>query len=640
MCGICGQYNFRSSAPADPHVVEGMSRALAHRGPDDSGIYCSGALGLGFRRLSIIDLEGGHQPMSSADGDVWVVFNGEIYNFPELRAELEALGHVFRTRSDTEVIVHGYKQWGQDVLNHLNGMFGLAIWDEPRRRLIVARDAMGMKLVYYRLDRDGLSFGSEVRALLSGGRERPDVDQSALALFLRYRYTPSPYTLYRGVRKLAPGTMLVCEKGGMREVRWYRYKPEPLSPMPSDDEAVEELRLLYDRALRRHLLSDVPVGLLLSGGVDSGLLLALMNQNGGNWPTYTVGYGSSFADDELQLAAETSRLLGSRHSSVELDQETFGRTLPSIVRVLEEPVAASSVVPMYFVSQRARKDVKVALIGQGPDELFGGYLRHIGIAYSGYWRSLPSWVRTPGAAIIGTLPRNETLKRGMYSLHVGDRLRRYERTLSLVADKTMDELFRDAGISSKTDTAFFDCAGGLKEFMSGMDDLGGFQLLELRSTLPDELLMYSDKLSMAHGLEVRVPFLDREIVEWVQRLDSKFKVRHLSRKWLHRRACQKLLPPELVRRRKRGFAVNVVDGWFREGESRPFEELLLDSSALIYGYLRHDTVSRLLRAHASGRADNHKILFSLVVLEHWLRERPLAPEPVRDRPPTLVHTPL
>ncbi len=423
MCGICGQYNFGDQAPVLRQDLARMAASIVHRGPDDEGYYIDGSLGLGFRRLSIIDLGGGHQPMSDQAESVWVVFNGEIYNFPELRRELEGFGHVFRTSCDTEVIVHGYKQWGQDVLNRLNGMFGLAIWDVARNRLILARDPYGIKLIYYKINANRVYFGSEIRPVVAGLKERPAVDPVALNLFLRYRYTPSPYTMFEGIKKLAPGTMLVCEKGTYSLRSWYRSKPLPFSPPKSAGEAQEELTEIYKRAVKRHLLSDVPVGLLLSGGVDSALLLALMKQNGDSWPTYTVGFGSSYADDELKDATETAAHFSSRHTNVLLNKKTFEEALPRIVSCLEEPIASSSIVPMYFVCERARGDVKVALVGQGPDELFGGYKRHLGVRYGSMWAGLPRWVRGPMASAISALPRNETLKRGLYSLDVPDRMK-------------------------------------------------------------------------------------------------------------------------------------------------------------------------------------------------------------------------
>jgi asparagine synthase (glutamine-hydrolysing) len=619
MCGICGQYNFGSSVPVLRRDLERMTRSIAHRGPDDDGYYTEGPLGLGFRRLSIIDLSGGHQPMADLEETIWIVFNGEIYNFPELKRELEGLGHVFRTKSDTEVIIHGYKQWGDDVLNHLNGMFGLAIWDDRQKRLLVARDPFGIKLIYYKIDSDRFYFGSEIRAVVAGTGEKAELDPISMNLFLRYRYTPSPYTAFKGVHKLAPGTMVVCEKGRCEVRRWYNFKPVPFSPKKSADEAKEELCELYKQSVKRQLLSDVPLGLLLSGGVDSGLLLALMNLYGESWHTYSVGYGSSFADDELKDAADTASRFGSRHASVVLDRNTFEEALPHIVSCLEEPIASSSIVPMYFVCQRARQDVKVALVGQGPDELFGGYRRHLGVRYGALWGGLPSPVRAAVSSVISALPRNEMLKRGLHSLDIPERMRRYQNVLSLMPGPQIDGLFKDRLLPPEAGDKILGSWEDLVPLMENTDELGGFQFLELRSTLPDELLMYADKLSMAHSLEVRVPYLDKEIVEYVERLPANLKVRNGSRKWLHRQVCRELLPAAILKRKKRGFAVNVVDDWFRGATGRRMEDVLLDSRSQIYNYLQPSAVRQVFEEHRSGQNDNHKVLFSLVVFEEWLR---------------------
>ena len=619
MCGICGQYNFASGAPVLRQDVEAMTATIRHRGPDDDGFLFAGPLGLGFRRLSIIDLAGGHQPMSDAEETVWVIFNGEIYNFRELRGELESRGHRFRTSSDTEAIIHGYKEWGTAVFDRLNGMFGVAIWDVRNRRLVLARDAMGIKLVYYAI-RDGqLWFGSEMRPILAAMEQRPEVDPVALNLFLRYRYTPSPLTIFKGIEKLAPGTMLVAENGTARVERWYRYAPTPFPTSKTEDEACHELTHLYRAAMRRHLISDVPVGLLLSGGMDSALLLALMNEHGGPWPAYTVGYGESFEDDELADAAETALMLGADHVTVKLDQREFERSLPHIVECLEEPIATSSIVPMYFVSQRARQDVKVALIGQGPDELFGGYKRHLGVRYGNYWRRLPLTVRSLVGAAITQLPRNEMLKRGVYSLGLPDRVERYQHVFSLAPRESVDGLFQDGLLPQRAGDRILDCWSELLPQMEKTDELGGLQLLEVRSTLPDELLMYADKLSMTHSLEVRVPYLDREVVEYVQRLGASLKIRHGNRKWLHRRVSRAFLPNRILKRKKRGFGVNVVDSWFQSSVSGQLEQMLLDPGSTMYGLLRHDVVRRLYETHRAGSQDNHKLLFSLAVFEQWLR---------------------
>ncbi len=620
MCGIAGQFDFGAGLPVDRDRLVRMTRMLEHRGPDDEGFYLSGALGLGFRRLAILDLSpAGHQPMSDPSGKIWVIFNGEIYNFHEIRRELETLGHVFRSQSDTEVIVLGYAQWGDAVLAKFNGMFGLAIWDEPKRRLVVARDAMGIKPVYYSLDGGVLTFGSEIRAVLAGLESRPAVDPTAISLFLQYRYTPAPFTAFTGIRKLAPGEMLVVEQGKLSKQRWYQFVPTPFERQPSDEEAAHTLLELYRAAVKRHLLSDVPVGLLLSGGVDSGLLLGLMSECGQGWPTYTVGYGSSYRDDELDDAAETARHYGASNEVVRLDREIFEDALPRIVNAMEEPIASSSIVPMDFVCARARKDVTVALIGQGPDELLGGYTRHLGVAYGRVWRKMPGAVRSLFAGAVRALGRGESLKRGVFALGVEDRFRRYQHVFSIVPGTGIAALFRPGVLPEHAGDVVQDCWDGYRTAIDGLDELGGFQLLELRSSLPDELLMYGDKISMTHSLEARVPYLDRQVVEYVQRLGPEFKVRNGQRKWLHRKVCRQFLPASIIRRKKRGFAVNVVDDWFRGSISGKMHDYLHSRDALMFDYLDPSTVSRLHAEHLSGARDNHKLLFSLVVFEEWLR---------------------
>lgn len=597
-----------------------MAEAIRHRGPDDDGMYLSGSLGFGFRRLSFQDLSPlGHQPMSDADGRTWIVFNGEIYNFPELRAELQGLGATFKSHGDTEVILQGFRYWGDDVLKRLNGMFGLAIWDDARRRLLIARDPMGIKPVYY-AERSGvLYFGSELRAVFAGLDERPELDPTGVNLFLRYRYTPAPLTMFKGVRKLAAGEQLIVDASGVKASRWYQHHPRPLDPAPSDDEAAERLLDLYQRAVKRHLISDAPLGLLLSGGMDSGLLLGLMNRVGSNWPTFTVGYGSSFKDDELDDAAKTARTFNARHATVQLDRAAFERVLPRVVNVLEEPVASSSIVPMYFVSERARQDVKGVFIGQGPDELFGGYTRHLGVQYGGLFRALPAPLRSAIAGGASLLPRNEAVKRAVESLSVDDRLRRYQSVFSLMPGAAVDALFRPGVLPAGCGEAVLQCWAPLRPQLEGLDELNGFQLLELRSSLPDELLMYGDKLSMIHSLEARVPYLDREVVEYAQSLPARFKVRGGQRKWLHRRVGGNFLPAEFLRRKKRGFAVNVVDDWFQSDLGGRITGYLEDEKSLMYRLLDPAAVKALRSDHISGRHDHHKVLFSLVVLEQWLR---------------------
>jgi asparagine synthase (glutamine-hydrolysing) len=619
MCGICGQYNFGRDTSIFPESLKAMTSAIAHRGPDDQGLFCSEFVGLGFRRLSIIDLTGGRQPMSDADESVWVVFNGEIYNFRELRTQLVSRGHVFRTQSDTEVIVHGYKEWGDDVLIHLNGMFGLAIWDVKSKRLILARDRMGVKPLYYRLESSRVLFGSEIRAILAVTREQPEIDPEAIGMFLQYRYVPSPFTVLKGIRKLAPGTRLVI--GPDREPRlerWWTFAPSPFDPMPSDEQATEKLLELYVQAVRRQLISDVPVGLLLSGGLDSGLLLGLMKRFGNSWRTYTVGYGKTYADDELSDAAFTAQHFGAPNFDTKIDRRIFEATLEDVTGILEEPVTASSVVPMYHLCKRARTDVKVVLMGQGPDELLGGYTRHLGTAYGSAWRSLPVSLRRVSAWALGATSRSETLKRALYSLDTSDRMQRYQRIFSIVPPESIGQLFQDGILSQGAGSICKQWEHDLFPLMQDTDELGGLQFLEVRSSLPDELLTYADKISMAHGLEVRVPYLDQDVVEYVERLDASFKVRHGAGKWLHRKVAGSLLPATVLRRKKRGFESDV-NGWFRQSLAIRMNDIFEDGNSQIYRYLRRRSVTDLVAEHRAGKSDNSKILFSLVILEHTLR---------------------
>ncbi len=619
MCGICGQFNYKNNTPVDKETIKRMTSSIVHRGPDDEGFYINQSLGFGFKRLSIIDLSGGHQPMSDIDQNIWIIFNGEIYNFPELRKELESYGHKFQSHSDTEVIIYGYKQWGVEVFNHLNGMFGVAIWDNIKKRLIISRDRMGIKLVYYHIDNETLTFGSEIRAVIARNNKKPEVDTESLYMFLRYRYTPSPHTIFKDIFKLAAGTCMIIENGSYKIHRWWNYKPEPFESAPKIDDAKEELLDLYKKSMKRHLLSDVPVGLLLSGGVDSAMLLALMKESGDSWKTFTVGYGKGYADDELSDASETARILKSPNYQINIDKKIFEDNFSKIVSFLEEPIASASIIPMYYVCQRAREDVKVALIGQGPDELFGGYKRHLGVRYGAYWRKLPSMLRAPVKSVINTLPRSETLKRGVYSLDIKNRMERYQNVFSINSPDTIDGLFKKGLINENTGNKALGSWNGLIDLMKHTDELGGLQFIEMRYSLPDELLMYADKLSMAHSLELRVPYLDKEIVEYVEKLPASYKIQWGKRKLLHKEVCKNYLPREIINRKKRAFGTNVVDEWFQNSVDGKFNDYIKDPQSLMYQYFNYTSIQNLLNAHKIHQADNYKILFSIVVFEEWLR---------------------
>ena len=562
MCGLCGIFA-PDGAPIDQFALRRMTNAVTHRGPDASGYHVDDAVGLGFRRLSIIDLEHGHQPMGDPDGETWVMSNGEIYNFGALRRELEALGHRFRTRSDTEVIVHGYRAWGDGVLERLNGMFAVAVWDAKRKRLLLARDRAGVKPLYWTLDDRRLLFGSEIRSLSAGRSRRPRVDPASLSLFLQLRYVPSPFTIFEDVHRLAPGEKLVADTSGITTSQWWDFRPEPLDPVPQAAAAVDELVERYEAAVDRQLVSDVPLGLFLSGGLDSGLLLALMSRHGARWPTFSIGFGSSHRGDELDAAAATARAFGASHTSIELSRREFEASLPEVVRAMEEPIASPSVVGMYHLSRHAAKEVKVALMGQGPDELLGGYRRHLGIRYGSRWRTLPHPVRTAGTAALNSLPRAASLKRGVVALAEPERLERWRQALSVASESRIEGLFRGELRSRVGPGRVEQAWEPIVDRSAAADELSAFSYLEVQSTLPDELLLYADKLSMAHGLEVRVPYLDQDVIEYSLGLPPRYKVHGRTAKWIHRQACQRHLAREVIRQPKRGFAVDVVDDWYR-----------------------------------------------------------------------------
>jgi len=498
-------------------------------------------------------------------------------------------------------------------------MFALAIWDSEKKHLILARDRAGIKPLYYSVDSGRILFASEIKTLTKSLGSKA-VDPSALNLFLKYRYTPSPHTIFKGIKKLAPGTVLVAKNGDYSIKRWWNFRPEPFDPQPTIQEAESTLIDLYTSALKRHMISDVPVGLLLSGGLDSGLMAALLKQAGQNVDTFSVGYGSSFKDDEIDDARSTANHYEMNNFSVKLTRNTFEQNLQRIISCLEEPVATSSIVPMYFLCEKTREHVKVALMGQGPDELFGGYKRHLGIQYGSILRSVPSPLVNLASNFANHITRNEAIRRAFHSLNDKERISRYVNVFSLLPGREIDNLFYPGLLSQNSDELLYSCWKDFLPLIENTDELGGFQAIEIRSSLPDELLMYADKLSMNHSLEVRLPYLDKEIIEYVERLSSHFKVRYFKTKWLHRRVCSRIMPKDLINRRKKGFATNVVDAWFKDSLSKYFDDILSDGESLIYGMLKRDSVLPLLREHKNGRSDYHKILFSLIVLEMWMRE--------------------
>jgi asparagine synthase (glutamine-hydrolysing) len=614
MCGICGTYAYGSRHPIEKRTVRQMASAIAHRGPDDDGFHVDGELALGMRRLSIIDLAGGAQPMENEDGTVWVISNGEIYNFRELRGELEAHGHVFSTRSDTEVIVHAYEEWGLGAFAHLNGMFGTALWDASERRLVLARDPFGIKPLYYWDDGSTLVFGSELRALFCHPNVPRGVDMRGLSAFLSLSFVPSPRTAFTGICKLPPGHLLICNRNGLRLERFYQSTPEPFDE-PEED-LVDLLQDVMARAIERQMVADVPVGVMLSGGTDSAMVATIMSQVSSTpIQSFTVGFGGDFSKNELEPARRTAAWLGASHHAVVIPSDEFADILPESVWHLEEPIASASTFAFYRVCELAGPHVKVVLMGQGADEPFGGYPRHLGESYGWVYRSLPPFLRRGLLApLVERLPRNEQLKRAVRSLATSDEVERLARVYTVLDEDLHHELLCDDSSSAigEITRAIARWHGDTAK----MDSVGKMMYVDARFSLADNLLLFADKLSMAVSLEARVPFLDLELMEVAERIPSTMKIRRWQQKHILRRTMSKWLPDEVLRRRTIGFAT-PIDGWFRREINSVVKEQLLDAGSACRSYFRPEVVTRIIHEHERGRHDHKRILFSLLTFEVW-----------------------
>jgi asparagine synthase (glutamine-hydrolysing) len=618
MCGIVGLFNYDGGAPVDRGLCCRMMAAVAHRGPDDEGAYFDDGAGLalGSRRLAIIDLAGGHQPIGNEDDTVQVVVNGEIYNFPDLRSELEGLGHVFRTRSDTEVIVHAWEEWELDALPRLNGMFAFALWDARRRQLVLARDVFGVKPLYFQDDGRSLAFGSEIKALLQHPASVRAVDPKALVVFLSLTYVPSPATAFRGIQKLAPGHALVCTARGARSVRFSRPPGPPLTNV-REPELVDELQERILAAVKRQMISDVPVGAMLSGGVDSSTVATLMTSLAGHpIDTFTVGFDSRFEYDELAAARAVARRIGSRHHEVVISPDEYAAFLPESIWHLEEPVATASTLAFFRVSELARRSVKVVLAGQGADEPFAGYHRHLGEHLGGLYRSIPAVIREGMVApLVERLPRNERLKRAVRSLGELDPLRRLREVYRTADVALLRRLVRPEVLPEPEDVDG-GVIGSFHADVAGRDPLSRMLYVDARVYLADNLLIYGDKMSMAVSLEARVPFLDLELMEFVERIPVSMKIRGRRQKYILKKAVSRWLPPSVVGRRKIGFAT-PVDGWFRRELRASTRDRLLGPGAACREFFRPEAIDTMLEEHRTGREDHKRVLFSLLTFEIW-----------------------
>ncbi len=614
MCGICGIFNYGTGRPADPLLLSVMTDSMLHRGPDDRGTFVDGAIGLGMRRLSIIDLEGGRQPIANEDGTVHVVVNGEIYNYRELRVELEDTGHVFRTRSDSEVALHAYEEWGLDALERLNGMFGLAVWDGRRHRLMLARDPFGVKPLYYRDTGHELVFGSEIRAILADPHAERVLDPTGLELFLMLRFVPAPWTAIRGIRKLMPGHALVVEQGGTKVVRFNRPSFQDLSQSSRQD-LEEELSVKICAAVDRQRVADVPVGVLLSGGVDSTAIASIVRYVTGEPPkTFTVGFSDDFDRDERAAARETAARLGTEHHEVVITAKDYAALLEGCVAQLEEPIATSSTLPLFQVCRLAREHVKVVVTGQGADEPFGGYARHVGEHWGGFFRAFPEPLRQRVLGpLVTALPRGERLKRAFASLGEGEIGRRMRAVYSIFDDRDREVLLggRFQGAEAADEV--------IALWRSGVEHrspLSQMLYVDSRFSLADNLLTYTDKISMATSLEARVPYLDLQLMEYAESIPSRWKVRGRTGKWILKRALDRWLPSGLSERPKIAFET-PVSSWMREGRLKDARSRVLENGSACSTYFNRAEMLRLFKQHESGQRDLHWQLFSLITFELW-----------------------
>ncbi len=617
MCGICGIYNASSKEPASHSIIERMTRMMAHRGPDDSGLHLDGPLGLGFARLSIIDLDGGHQPMCNETGALWLVFNGEIWNYQALRQDLQNKGHRFRTKGDSETILHAYEEYGTDCVTHLHGMFGFAIWDSYRQRLFLARDRAGKKPLYYTCVDGDFFFASEIKALLGHPRVRREPDVQALADFLSIRYVPAPATLFANIYKLRPGHWLLYEHGAIRETCYWDYTFSQTEQRPIE-EYIHNIKQHIYRAVEERMIADVPVGALLSGGVDSSIISGVMSRLS-NQKVETFAVGFDHPDySELPYARLVANHFGTNHHELLVQSSDLTRYWPQLTWHRDEPVSEPSDLGIYLVSKLARQYVKVVLSGEGGDELFAGYPKYVVDWMARYYQLLPMAIRnsilTP---LLEQLPyRMRKLKQaarnlsepaperwmswfGIFNGHLKE---------SLLADEVKRHIDLDASRQFKRWLAT----------NPQRDNLSAMLYLDTKIWLPDNLLMKGDKMTMAASLELRVPLLDQQLIEYTATIPSQSKIRPLQAKYLLKRAFADFLPAQILTRKKMGF--NVPTGiWFREGQRGIITRLLLSERLRQRGYFNNRFIASMVRDHLEGRTNYQAQLFTLASLELWFR---------------------
>jgi asparagine synthase (glutamine-hydrolysing) len=620
MCGICGVVSL-NGGDVEPTMLESMNETLVHRGPDSAGTFRDGGVGLAARRLAIIDLAGGDQPITNEDGSIVVVQNGEIYNYRELRAELERRGgHRFSTQSDTEVLVHLYEEHGARFVNRLRGMFAIALWDGNERRLVLARDRFGIKPLYYRLRRESLSFASELKALLRQPDFSSEIDLDALDAYLAFSFVPAPLTIFREARKLPPGNLLIWEENGGAGVRIERYaeaRPVPFDEVRREDEEslADELRTRLRDSVRMHLIADVPVGVLLSGGVDSSMIAALAaEESSERVSTFTIGFEER-GFDEREPARLIAERYGTDHHELVLRPDA-AQLLPELVETFDEPFADPSAIPTYLVSKLARGHVKVALSGEGGDELFGGYNYYAGHLLAPPLGRVAAALRPLVERLPTSAAKSSTFDWQAKRFVRGAQLPVLERHYLWKSVFSPEER---AAIIRPEQRGTHDPLELLRSRYaesSGAEELARIMDLDLGVFLVDDMLVKTDRASMAHSLETRVPILDQVVAEFALALPSRLKVRGLTKKRLLKRAAKPLVPAAILKGEKRGFAIPLA-AWLR-GELAPLAlETLSPQNLRRQGFFRPNAVASLIDDHLAGRVDQSRKIWAVLIFSMW-----------------------
>jgi asparagine synthase (glutamine-hydrolysing) len=621
MCGIHGVYHL-DGAPVKRAQLSAMGRATLHRGPDDEGTHVDRDCGIGMRRLSIIDLAGGHQPLSTLDAATWLVCNGEIYNFRELRAQLEGRGHVFRTGSDCEVLLHAYREHGDAFVEHLNGMFAFALWDAPRRRLLIGRDRLGVKPLYVMATAQRVAFASEAKALLTlpGCTARPGA--AAIDAYLALGYVPAPLSIFEGIEKLPPATLLSVEDGRVERRTWWQV-PAQVDPMRGERDWTEAVRERLQASVRMQMVSDVPIGAFLSGGIDSSCVVAYMAQHSAQpVRTYAIGFEGGSAEqyyNELPYARAVAQRFGTRHHEI-LVKPDVSALLPQLLWHMDEPIADSAFITTYLVAQFARREVTVILSGVGGDELFGGYRRYLGNHYQERFQRLPAWLR----AALSSAARHLPSDRHSPLLNAARLARSFLSSASLPLDaryRSYVEVFtaqERAQLLRAPPEPAWDALSAAFETIAGDDALNRMLRADARTQLPDDLLLLTDKMSMAVSLECRVPLLDHELVELAARIPEGIKMHRGRLKHVMKQALADVLPASVLQRRKRGFGT-PMGAWLRRDLAPMLHRLLSPESLRRRGLFDPAPVARLIADHQARRIDATDRLLALLNLEIWWR---------------------